>query len=128
MAGMALAVLADVSYQLPRPVFSTTGPDGSSLTGYSTVPFVNWYEIPATIGFLILALAMWWIMTAPARPSAKPGERLWLALLFVAADVLFLRRHASWEGVAQTFVSGAVAVTGVILLCLTVRDRKTSEA
>ncbi|MGH3399549.1 MAG: hypothetical protein ACRDPO_33170 [Streptosporangiaceae bacterium] len=118
MAGAALAVLAVVSYQLPAPVNSAAGRYGSSLISYSTVGFVNWHEIPATVGFLILAVPMWRIVTSPARSAARPGKWLWLALLFAAADVLVLCRHVSWEGGAQAFVAGAAAVTGVVVLIL----------
>lgn len=76
MAGMALAVLAVVSYQLPPEVFSAPGRYGSSWIGYARVPFINWYEVLAVIGFLVLAAAMWWILTAPGRPVARPGKRL----------------------------------------------------
>jgi hypothetical protein len=115
MAGAALAVLAAVSYQLPAPVYSAPGPYGTSLTGYARVPLVNWPELPATAGFLILAVAMWRIMTAPARPAARPGPWLCLALLFVAADVLVLCRHA------ETFVLSVALLTGVVVLVLFVR-------
>jgi hypothetical protein len=33
-------------------------------------------EFPATIGFLVLAAAMWRILAAPKRPAARPAERL----------------------------------------------------
>jgi hypothetical protein len=39
-------------------------------------PYINWYEIPVTTGFLVLAAARWWILTAPKRPAARPVESL----------------------------------------------------
>jgi hypothetical protein len=66
MAGMALAVLAIISYQLPAEV-SASNPMGYA---YVKVPFMNWQEIPAAIRFLVLAAAMWWILTAPRRRSS----------------------------------------------------------
>jgi hypothetical protein len=70
MAGMALALLAIVLYQLPAEV-SASNPMGYA---YVKVPFINWQEIPETIGFLILAAAMWRILTAPRRLAARPVE------------------------------------------------------
>jgi hypothetical protein len=72
MTGMALAVLAIASYQLPAEV-SASNPMGYA---YVKVPFINWQEIPAAIGFLVLAVAMWWILTAPRRLAARPVELL----------------------------------------------------
>jgi hypothetical protein len=69
MAGTALGVLAVVSYRLPPEVWSAGGP-----VGYVRVPVINWYEIPAVVGFLIVALAMWWLMRTPERPAAAPAQ------------------------------------------------------
>lgn len=71
MAGMALTVLAVVSYGLPAEV-SASNPMGYA---YVKVPVINWQEIPLAIGFLVLAAAMWWIVTASRRPAARPGNR-----------------------------------------------------
>jgi len=71
MAGMALALLAIV-YQLPAEA-SASNPIGYA---YVKVPFINWQEIPAAIGFLVLAAAMWWILTAPRRLAVRPVELL----------------------------------------------------
>jgi hypothetical protein len=76
MAGMGLAALAIVSYRLPAEAFSAPGRYGTSWIGYVKVPFINWYEIPDAVGFLVLAAAMWWILTAPRRLAARPGKRL----------------------------------------------------
>jgi hypothetical protein len=81
-AGMALSVLAVFSYRLPPEVSSAAGPDGSVWTGYVRVPVIDWYEIPAAIGFGILALLLWWMLMAPERPAAGPGKRLLPALSF----------------------------------------------
>jgi hypothetical protein len=71
MAGMALAVLALVSYRLP-PEKGWNPCDGSNPISYAKVPIIDWYEIPAAIGFLVLAAAMWWILTAPRHPARLP--------------------------------------------------------
>ena len=82
VAGTALGVLAVFSYRLPPEVFSAAAPDGSVWTGYVRVPVINWYEIPAAIGFLILALVLWWMLIAPERPAARPSWGLLPALSF----------------------------------------------
>jgi hypothetical protein len=89
IAGTALGVLAVFSYRLPAEVFSVAGPDGSAWTGYVRVPVINWYDIPAAIGFLILALVMWWTLIVPERPAARPSRGLLPALSF---------RHRSGNG------------------------------
>jgi hypothetical protein len=76
VTGMALAVLAIFSYRVPAEASSASEPCGSSPTGYGGVPYINWCEIPVTIGFLILAAAMRWILTAPKRLAVRPVERL----------------------------------------------------
>jgi hypothetical protein len=76
VAGIALAVLAIFSYRVPAEASSASEPCGSSPTGYGGVPYINGCEIPVTIGFLVLAAAMRWILTAPKRPAARPVERL----------------------------------------------------
>jgi len=76
MAGMALTVLALVSYRLPPVGNWDTGCDGSIPINHAQVPIIDWFEIPATIGFLVLAAAMWRILTAPGRPAARSVERL----------------------------------------------------
>ena len=72
-AGMLLAVLAVFTYTLPAPA---PGAEESSTANYVKVPFVNWQELTAAIGFLVLAVAMWWIVTAPGRAAqvARPGK------------------------------------------------------
>jgi multidrug efflux pump subunit AcrB len=71
-AGIMLAVIAILSYGLPREVSASN----SMGYAYVKVPFINWQKIPIAIGYLVLAAAMWWILTAPGRPAARPGERL----------------------------------------------------
>jgi hypothetical protein len=69
-------VLALVSYPIPPEVPPDPRRYGSSPIAYVKVPFIHWFEIPAAIGFLVLAAAMWWILTAPRRPAAKPVRLL----------------------------------------------------
>lgn len=79
MAGTALAALALFSYrQPPETVQEEFSPDpwctASSPVSHVMAPIIDWLEIPAAIGFLVLAAAMWWILTAPGRPAARPGK------------------------------------------------------
>jgi hypothetical protein len=76
-AGTALAALALFSYrQPPETVQEEFSSDpwctASSPVSHVMAPIIDWYEIPAAIGFLALAATMWWILTAPARPAARP--------------------------------------------------------
>jgi hypothetical protein len=75
IAGMVLAVLAVVSYQVPSAGDWDSMCGGSNPIDHATAPIIGWGEIPVTIGFLVLAAAMWWILTAPKRPAARPVER-----------------------------------------------------
>jgi hypothetical protein len=80
-AGTALAALALFSYRLPPETAqeeSSADPWCSVSTPVShvTAPVIDWLEIPAAIGFLVLAALMWRILTAPGQPAAKPGKRL----------------------------------------------------
>jgi hypothetical protein len=77
MAGTALAALALFSYrQPPETVQEEFSSDpwctASSPISHVMAPMIDWYEIPAAIGFLALAATMWWILTTPARPAARP--------------------------------------------------------
>jgi quinol-cytochrome oxidoreductase complex cytochrome b subunit len=69
LVGTALGLLAVISYRLPAQLSSAPGPDGSAWTGYVRVPVINWYDIPAAIGFLIVALVMWRMLIPPERAT-----------------------------------------------------------
>ena len=65
LAGSALSALAYLSFPNDPAPNSDTVCDGSNPISHAIGPITDWCEIPATIGFLVLATAMWWLMTAP---------------------------------------------------------------
>ena len=73
MAGTALAVLALFSYRIPPAPEAYAGIlcDPSLPISHVTAPIIDWYEIPATIGFLVLAAAMWRILIARGGKASR---------------------------------------------------------